>query len=320
MEKGHDKGQNNNKRMPLLLTILFGSIVIIAFTVFVINNQRVIIGKSIAQAAAGDQPPDVPPSEQPSGIYFFKPSFSLTVDYDLGEYKTLQHLVFGDGGLVANIETCEEKEQPLAECVMAEVKKINEEKLKPQERYGASLQLVNGPCNPEENIKSDLVEGYTACAASTDTDCVCQLTLQQAEQNQETPAITIDVPPKAESPSMAMNIDLFLNDVEAKTVAHLDTAPEIAEEPIHIALAAGEREKIIWFYKSAEGIAFIKDETRGDKKMCTINKRSFKFCARRSEKMYMVIPEGSKDSSLQPTVYKFALTFPERNQSSPVTG
>lgn len=263
----------------------------------------------------------IPPSQQPIGVYSIKPSFSVNLDYDLTEYKMLQEdIVFGTTGLVARVDSCDkEGQQPLEQCVTEAVQRVNQEKLTPlTARYGVQFELVDGPCDPEENIKSDFVEQYTACLDGPDTDCACSITMKQAAQNQQSET-TIVLLSGTELPPSAIGIDQFIAQMAGKTVRHLDTTPQTEEEQVTIHISSDEREKTMHFYKTIGSLAFIADENQGNKKTCSVNKRSFKFCARRLDRQHLVFDEDSNAMSVKPVEYKFALTFPDRIPAPPVT-
>jgi len=264
----------------------------------------------------------IPPDQQPIGVYSIKPSFSTTLDYDLTEYRTVQErIVFGDAGLVHKVNTCEKAGTGLASCVASGVRAINTDLLAPlTAQYGVRYELVDGPCNPEENIKSDFVEGYTACLESPDTACVCEIAMQRAAQSQDAPTIAFTLQPPAEMPPTAMGIDQFLAHLPGKAVRNLQGIPAFTDETVTIRLDEGEREKTVAFYKSPEGLASIADGDRGNKPMCTTGKRTFKFCARRLDKEYLVFDERTGHTALRPIEYRFALTFPDSTPPPPVEG
>lgn len=265
----------------------------------------------------------IPPSQQPIGVYSIKPSFSVHLDYDMTEYKTLQEdIVFGDTGLVSRVDTCDKDEkQTLEQCVAEAVQTINQEKFAPlMTRYRVQFELVDGPCDPEENIKSDFVEQYTACLESSDTDCICSITLKQAAQNQQSAPASIVLRSGTELPPTAVGIDQFIAQLSGKIIRQLDGAPQTEEEQVSISVSADEREKIVRFYKTTGDLAYIVDGSQGDKKACGVSKRAFKFCARRLDKQRLVFDEKSNRMIVKPMEYKFALTFPDRTPPQAVVG
>ncbi len=262
----------------------------------------------------------IPPEQQPIGVYSIKPSFTTTLDYDLTEYRTIQErIIFGETGLVHEVNTCENRGTGLASCVTSGVRTINPDLLAPlTAAYGVRYELVDGPCDPEENIKSDFVEGYTACLESPDIACVCEIAMRRAAQSQDTPAIAFTLQPPSEMPPTAIGIDQFLAQIPGKTVHNLQGIPVFTDETVTIRLDEGEREKTVAFYKSPEGLASIADNDRGNKPMCTTEKRTFKFCARRLDKEYLVFDERTGQTMLRPIGYHFALTFPDSTPPPPV--
>jgi len=265
----------------------------------------------------------IPPEKQPLGLYSIRPGFSLTKNYDLTEYDVLTNkIIFGENGFVQEVEKCEKTGNPLQVCVSATVDVINKKIFEPLKiKQEVNFELVDGPCNNEENIKSDFLEYYAACSESSDTNCICAIPLKQAAQNDASP-VTIELLPdetKQSLPRPRQGIDQSLAEIPAKIIRQSSANPQITQEKITISINEHEREKTIYFYKSADGLSYLNENPAQTQPICKISKRTFKVCARRLDREYTVFDENTGITAARPIEYKFALTFPDRTAPLPVT-
>lgn len=277
----------------------------------------------------------IPPREQPIGIYSINPSFRIVTEYNPDEYSFLYNtVVFSTNGLLSSVAACEATGHALDECVSGAVNEINTNLINTDtelsstpssassaaENPFAAFELVDGPCNPEENIKSDLVEEYQACKESQDTDCICDISLKQAAQNSGWPSggtskveMLISGGSSLRRSSPAAGIDQFIATIPAKTVSGLDALPRIEDEPTTIVMNRDEPAKTVSFYKTIDGIAYVRDSGKGNKQACSMTKRTFKFCARKINEMNgKEYPPANAGMAFPPPVeYHFAVTFPQ---------
>jgi len=240
--------------------------------------------------------------KQPVGIYSVKPSFNVEVDFPMTQFETVQNLVFDEGKLVDQIEDCEKKGESIENCVSHGINQIN--------AMSTGITFVEGPCDPEENIKSDFVEGYHACLDGQDTNCVCAITLKQAPQNSDQPKITIILPESLETPEGGTGIDQYISTMQGQSVENIGGSIKFKKEKRTITIGQNERSKIVHFYKTDASLAHIKDSSGAGIRACGIAKRTYKFCAMSTAKKYMVSDEG--ETSLRYIEHKFALTFPDQ--------
>ncbi|MBD3313291.1 hypothetical protein GF345_02515, partial [Candidatus Woesearchaeota archaeon] len=115
------------------------------------------------------------------GTYSVEPSFTIDTDYDFGEYEIIEQQVKGHGsvkGMIDMVAECEAGGKDVEACVSDAVKAVNER----AEMKNRGLEMYNGPCNPKENLWSDLVEGMGDCIDADQTNCYCEIRLEKAEQ------------------------------------------------------------------------------------------------------------------------------------------
>lgn len=246
------------------------------------------------------------------GDYTIDPAFRITVDYDMNDYSAVQDAIFGDIGLVNRIETCERRGDQIDSCIQSTLENLN---LEHGVLTDAQITIIDGPCDPEENIKSDLVEGYADCRASEDTACVCDVELKQAPQNDQT-RVEIELT-RGRPAQTGIDIDSQINALTTHAVHNLGSTP-VFREIDTIEINVPPQGRTIKLYKSQDTIYYVKDNQAPGIRACTMQKRTYKFCARKEGRSLWRLAEGQPVR--QTPNIKFALTFPDVTPPPIVTG
>ena len=275
----------------------------------VITDAQFENGADAAAEPAAEQAaePAAEATDKIIGTYSLNPSFSAEIRYDLGDYAKINKIFTEKDGFIWQISSCE-KDMPVEDCIDQAAADFN----KKDPVISSGFEIFSGPCDAEENVRSDLAENYQACAESPDDSCVCNVTLRRSPNQ---PDNEIDIILDAEE-GLVDSPDVVDQETD-KVLDYLDGIPadarseadaETEKLPSLEFSLSGSMKKDFLFYKSGKRLAYVQHYDPKGMRFCEVKKRTFKFCV--EKKTALPLYDEKEDKVIQkPIQYKFAITL-----------
>jgi soluble lytic murein transglycosylase-like protein len=270
--------------------------------------------------------------------YEIRPSFTLSVDYNLDIYKQIIEAITKNEGIIDQVKKCQNPDQNgkktlLKECVDLATKLAQSKDF--------AWKTETDCDTPREMVLNSFVENYQMCAESNDDQCVCEFSMDIGKNNnpdgtydviiRKQDSMTEFVPDDAlpipkvdlvystyyfisnDKISKPLSDKLVRYSVRYKKGVFSTASIDIPDQGI------SQISKNVHIFKKGSQMAVMNDEYYNtyftSVKKCNVSKRVYRFCVEKlnngiPEKITALNPISAKVEPLE-IVYRFALAFPK---------
>ncbi|MBW2999165.1 hypothetical protein KY339_00705 [Candidatus Woesearchaeota archaeon] len=252
------------------------------------------------------------------GNHSAKPSFNIQLDHDISYYKELIKYIKGTEtvqGLMLSAAICAQT-GALDTCIKEKVNEINQ---KPEMKdNGWELKFGSENCDNEyEQAYHKIAGAYLECLNSPDDDCKCSIPnvdiddfkirflqdgsdvttrIDSGETINKEPLILTKIP-NTNLCMIESESDVDFKDVPRRNIQNIEEIPTSLYKKDRLCFVGNLEEKA--------------EEQYEEKKACTLQPKSFKFCLDTKQKVFAQDKSEDKKDFI-PVILRFALLFEDQ--------